>query len=177
MINLKQLTQSENLVIQGVISILVSALIGSGSAGVQYATRGGHVDIGVLFSIIIASFGLKFGSSLASYVPAHAKDLINTYYDAANQAQSEVARLREQVAQTQSMQSALQEIKAQQAAAPTTVAQQVAAKLSDNLQQIVAQQLPIPAPVETAANPLQGTDFASLLAVTNPQTPVVTASK
>lgn len=81
-----KLTNSQNLIIQGVLSILVAALLTALTAGIQFI--GTHnFDLATLISVMIASFGGYFGLALKNFVPQHAKDELQAYKDLTSQLQ------------------------------------------------------------------------------------------
>lgn len=82
-----KLSNSQNLVIQGVLSILVAAVLTALAAGVQFVASHGF-DIPTLLSLMIASFGASFGLALKNFVPQHAKDELQAYKDLTAQLQS-----------------------------------------------------------------------------------------
>lgn len=77
--NLK-LSNSQNLIIQGLLSILISALVaGLIAVGQEIAIHG--LDFISLYTVFGGAFMVVFGTALKNFVPQHAKDEIQAGKD------------------------------------------------------------------------------------------------
>jgi hypothetical protein len=86
-----KLTPTQTLVVNGILSLLVTALMGAGSAAYQYYTMGGKINVGELINIACITFLILFGKSLHDFVPGHAQDLIQSLQDTYNDSQTALA--------------------------------------------------------------------------------------
>jgi len=82
-----QLTQAQKLMINALLSLLGTALMGGISAAYQYYTMGGKVEIGALINIACVSFLILFGKSLHDFVPGHTRDIIQSLQDSYSESQ------------------------------------------------------------------------------------------
>lgn len=129
------LTSSQNLLLQGILGLLLSALLGAGNAALQYLLNGTHVNVGVALSVFLVSFAGAFGASLHQFIPGHAQQLIQSLTDAKTQLQQERDYWQQQAVQKQDIKDAIAEVQRQQSAQPQNVAQQVASQVAQVLQQ------------------------------------------
>lgn len=76
-----KLTQAQNLLLQGVGSMLIAALVGTGQALTQHYTGATTINVGEAVTYALATFGSFFGTALYLYVPAHTQLEIQAYQD------------------------------------------------------------------------------------------------
>lgn len=81
-----KLTNSQNLIIQGLLSILVAAILTALAAGVQFVASHG-LDVPTLISLMLTAFGASFGLALKNYVPQNAANELQAYKDLTTQLQ------------------------------------------------------------------------------------------
>lgn len=67
-------TNSQNLVLQGFLSIVGAAIVGFGQAAFQYifTANNGHIDYRAALAFALTAFGVIFANALKQYIPAHA---------------------------------------------------------------------------------------------------------
>lgn len=136
-------TQSQNLILQFVFSAAIAAAIGAINAGFQYVAQGGKVNLGVLVSLVVATFAFAFGDSLKKYIPGHIKEVLQFKDDTIAQLTQKVTQLEARLSSQPDVQSALTQISQQQAAQSHNTAQQMAQQVTDSVLKAVAQQLPV----------------------------------
>jgi hypothetical protein len=116
MLQLK-LTPAQQLIINGIISLLATAIVGAVSATYQYYDQNGLVNLGVLLNFMLLTFIVLFGKSLYDYVPGHAQQLIQALQDSEQQAQTALQQAFDHIEHLQ------QEPIALQTAAPAALSQ------------------------------------------------------
>ncbi len=83
-------TNSQNLVLQGFLSIVGASIVGFGQAAFQYifTANNGHIDIRAALAFALTAFGFIFGNALKQYIPAHARELAQAGNDTQAQIQA-----------------------------------------------------------------------------------------
>ncbi len=136
-------TQSQNLILQFVFSTAIAAAIGAINAGFQYVAQNGKVNLGVLVSLVVATFAFAYGNALKQYIPSHIKEVLQAKDDTSAQLTQKVAQLEARLSSQPDVQAALTQISQQQAATSHNAAQQVAQQVTDSVLKAVAQQVPV----------------------------------
>ena len=98
--NLK-LTPAQQLILNGVLSLVGSAVIGAISAAYQYYDQNGQVSVALLLNFMLLTFLTLFGKSLYDYVPGHAQQLIQALEDSVEQARAAQQQLFDHMAHLQ----------------------------------------------------------------------------
>jgi len=155
-------TQSQNLVVQGALSVGASVLIGTLSAILQYLLRGGHVDVGTAASVGGAALITIGGAALKAYVPGHARELVQAGQDTIAQLQQANAALTAQLSARTDVQQALTQLQLQQRDHAQTLAQQVAQSTAQSVNEVIqqyltAQTVPLPDAAPTTPAPVAQT--------------------
>ena len=81
------LTSAQDILLQGVLSALASALLGALAAGIQQISVHGF-DWNVVLTVIITAFAGLFGNALKNFVPGHVQQEMQAYKDTIAQLQS-----------------------------------------------------------------------------------------
>lgn len=92
----KQLTQSENLVFNALLSMFLAALLGMIAAGIQYVEQG-HITFVTLITIMGTAFCAIFGKLLADYVPKNIKTIMQAKDDLLAQKDAIIAAQHNQI--------------------------------------------------------------------------------
>lgn len=150
-------TPSQNLILQFVFSAAIAAAIGAINAGFQYVAQGGKVNLGVLVSLVVATFAFAYGNALKQYIPSHIKEVLQAKDDTSAQLTQKIAQLEARLSSQPDVQSALSQISQQQQTQTMNAAQQVAQQVTDSVLKAVAQQAPAqpvqaPAPQPVTVN-------------------------
>jgi len=95
MINISKIriTDAQNILLQGVVSILGAALLASVTVAFQYVTQHGLVSVSTAVSVGLAAFLFTFGSALKAFVPSHITQEMQAYQDTITQLQNALAHL------------------------------------------------------------------------------------
>ena len=95
MINISKIriTDAQNILLQGVVSILGAALLASVTVAFQYVTQHGLVSVSTAVSVGLAAFLFTFGSALKAFVPSHITQEMQAYQDTIKQLQDALAHL------------------------------------------------------------------------------------
>ncbi len=91
-----KLTDSQNLLLQGLLSILSGAVLAFLTGFVQFLTEHGAMTfttIGTALSLGVGAFLFYFGTALKNYIPAHAQEEVQAGKDAQAQFQAWQASL------------------------------------------------------------------------------------
>ena len=87
------ITDAQNLLLQGLLSILGAALLASVTVAFQYVTQHGLVSVSTAVSVGLAAFLFTFGSALKAFVPSHITQEMQAYQDTITQLQNALAHL------------------------------------------------------------------------------------
>ncbi len=94
------LPASTKLLLQSLVAVLGSVLVGVLTAAYQNYTQAGHLDTQALINVSLVTFALLFGKAMHDWVPAHAQALLKA-------AQDEKAAMYEALQRSQNVTSAV----------------------------------------------------------------------
>lgn len=172
------MTKTEKALLAGLLTLLVTSMSAS-LAGLHPFFANGDVDWTGAYLYLVGTALPALGAGILSYIKANPQQIEQVAEDVAQQAHISAHDLN-------LLHLGLGEIRGlllsqQSSAQPVTVNVAHPAPASAPVAPVqatapVADVAPVysgPAPVETANNPLQGTDFSAMLQPTNPQIPAV----
>src|SRR5260221_1309540 len=94
------LPASTKLLLQSLVAVLGSVLVGVIAAAYQSYTQAGHLAAQALINVCLLTFALLFGKAMHDWVPAHAQALLKA-------AQDEKAAMYEALQRSQNVTSAV----------------------------------------------------------------------
>lgn len=167
------MTKTEKALLAGLLTLLVTSMSAS-LAGLHPFFANGDVDWTGAYLYLVGTALPALGAGILAYIKANPQQIEQAAEDVAQQAHISAHDIN-------LLHLSLGEIRGlllsqQNSAQPVTVNVAHPAPVSAPVAPVtpapVADVAPVysgPAPVETAANPLQGTDFSAMLQPTNPQ--------